>query len=355
MKRIGPILIVVGVALIGGALIARGDESEPGKPSSNSLQGRVISLLQPGKRAPKPAEPEPKPQAEPKERCSSDSPEACKVIAEENGDDPRAETFWGAVECDLDKEPAAVSGQRRVARGGDARPTATGRPQGNESYREIVTHDGDRFFGERCELGRNDYNVKPNTAFYREGDHFLTFTSVLLPDDFPVGTDSSFQGVLQMKQTQPSDVGVEAPAIAMGAYQDRWQLFSAQAVPGTGEVNDRVIWSTPAGTGTWTRFIFDVVYSADPERGMLKVYVDLNGDRDFDDEGEQSPEFGDDEPMATLRAETGVASEGDPLPPGSPVPSHLRAGLYHAPDIECPARGCRVGIDNVQIARARGD
>jgi hypothetical protein len=57
--------------------------------------------------------------------------------------------------------------------------------------------------------------------------------------------------------------------------------------------------------------------------------------------------------MATLRAETGAAAEGDELPPGSPVPSHLRAGLYHAPGIDCPAGGCRVGFDNIQVARAR--
>lgn len=59
--------------------------------------------------------------------------------------------------------------------------------------------------------------------------------------------------------------------------------------------------------------------------------------------------------MATLRREVPEKSldpDIDGLAPGDPVPSHLRAGLYHSPDFDCPMGVCRVGIDNVQIARA---
>ena len=348
--RIGPIMVAAGVVLITFA-VAYGSEDDGGEEKAGpSLRTRIVSLVQP---SPVHAPPEKPEKPAPSPRCSGASPAPCAVFTEDTAADPDPLPFWGAVECDLDDDPRRPSGEHRVTRGGDPAPTATGRGQGNDAYREIVTHNGDEYFGERCELGRNDYLEEPNTVFYREGDHLLTFVSVLLPDDFPLETESTFQGVVQMKQTQPSDVGDEAPAIAMGAYQGRWQLFSSEALPGGGE-NDRVIWSTPAGTGAWTRFVFDVVYSTDPERGRLAVYLDLNGDGDFADEDERSPVFGDDEPIATLRPENGVASEGDALPPGSPVPSHLRVGLYHAPDIDCPARGCRVGIDNVQVARAAG-
>ena len=36
--------------------------------------------------------------------------------------------------------------------------------------------DGDDFSGERCELGENDWRDGP-TAFYREGEHRMTYVS----------------------------------------------------------------------------------------------------------------------------------------------------------------------------------
>ena len=44
--------------------------------------------------------------------------------------------------------------------------------------------------------------------------------------------------------------------------------------------------------------------------------------------------------------------EPDGLKPGQPIPSHLRAGIYHDPLIPCPSpTGCSVDIDNVQVIR----
>ena len=68
-----------------------------------------------------------------------------------------------------------------------------------------------------------------------------------------------------------------------------------------------------------------VTYSQDPNVGRIKVYVDLNGNGDFDDAGEQTQTF---------------------------HPSHLRMGIYHDPAIACPTpSGCPVNIDNVEAAK----
>ncbi|MGH2980504.1 MAG: hypothetical protein ACRDKV_00480, partial [Solirubrobacterales bacterium] len=101
--------------------------------------------------------------------------------------------------------------------------------------------------------------------------------------------------------------------------------------------------------GVWTRFAFDVLYSQDPDRGRLQVSVDLNGDGDFDDRGERTLVIR----TNTLKAET-TGDGDDGLAPGDPIPSHLRAGVYHNPLIPCPPpRGCSIGIDNVQVLESQ--
>jgi len=289
--------------------------------------------------------------------CYSRSPVRCTVFAADRGSKQEVKSFWGAIECDLDDNPPGKSGPRVIPEGGDPHPTASGAP-GSPPYRELVTHEGDVLSGERCEIGRNDFRVLPNTVFYREGDHLVTFVSVRLPKGFPVDTENTFQGAIQMKQTQPSDVGDEAPPIAIGMYQGRWQLFHSDREQYQNHERGTVYWTAPLQSGLWTRFVFDVVYSGDPDKGRLKVYADLNADGDFTDEREQSPLLGDDEPFATLRSEVPEKTpdpDVDGLDPGDPVPSHLRVGLYHSPEIDCPDDVCRVQIDNVQVARARGN
>lgn len=291
------------------------------------------------------------------EPCSPSSPRPCEVFAADRGTKREVKSFWGAIACDLDDDPPGRSGPRVIPSGGDPHRTAMG-TRGDPSFREMVTRAGDEFSGERCEIGRNDFRVLPNTVFYREGDRVVTFVSVRLPDDFPVDTENTFQGAIQMKQTQPSDVGDEAPPIAIGMYQGRWQLFHSDREQDQNHERGTVYWTAPLQTGVWTRFVFDAVYSGDPEKGRLKVYADLNGDGDWADIDEQSPELGDDEPFATLRSEVPEKSSDpdvDGLAPGDPVPSHLRVGLYHSPEIDCPEDVCRVQIDNVQVARARGN
>ena len=101
---------------------------------------------------------------------------------------------------------------------------------------------------------------------------------------------------------------------------------------------DTRVWSIRAPRhGVWVRYAFDVVYSTDPAKGSVKVYVDLNGDGDALDRGEQSPRI----MMATLARDTQT---------GAPIPDHLRIGIYHDSSIACPPpAGCSVDVDNVQV------
>lgn len=237
--------------------------------------------------------------------------------------------LWGDIEC------AAASRQRRVAKGGDTHRRADGKKQGNTAYRRLTVFDGDDYYGERCELGRNERRNGENTgsqtsgtfALYGQDEHRITFFSERYPAGFP-STTPDWQTIMQMKQTEPyadTDVGV---ALSLQLFGGRLRLYDF----------DTRVWSIPAPRhGIWIRYALDVVYSTDPAIGSIKVYVDSNGDGDALDKGEQSPRMH----MATLAS--------DPTT-GGPLPDHLRIGIYHNPAISCPRpAGCSVDVDNVQV------
>ena len=294
MKRLGPIFALVGALL----LLFAADHEEDGERRAH--RGRLARWAAWRPRS-RPAPRWPSPTIRPR-RCGPASPAAVHGLRRRSGTGD-VERFWGAVECDLDDDPSAVSGERTVPSGGDPQPSATGRPPGDDSFRELVTHAGDDYFGERCEIGRNDFREEPNTVFYREGEHLLTFVSVRLPDGFPVETESTFQGVVQMKQTQPSDVGDEAPPIALGMYQGRWQLFSGTGSPLSAEEDGTVIGARRSKPGCGRGSSSTSCTRATRRRAGCSSTRDLNGDGDYGDARESSPVFGDDEPMATLRPE----------------------------------------------------
>jgi hypothetical protein len=249
----------------------------------------------------------------------------CRLLKSDTGSaaDPRG--LWGRIDCETDSRHRLVTSR-------------------GESYRELTVVDGDHVFGERCELGANDYRAK-TFALYREGDHRITFLSLRLPPDFPLSTPD-WQLVMQMKQTQPSDNGNGTPVLSLQADGGRWRLFHSSSADQSEESVE--LWSAPATAGRWTRFAFDVVYSQATEKGSIKVYADLNGDGDAADRGEQSPGIA----TYTLKRETG-APGGDAIAPGTSIPSHLRVGVYHKPAIACPApRGCAVDVDDVQVYEA---
>jgi hypothetical protein len=254
------------------------------------------------------------------------------IVADDTGSNPDPLPFWGSIECQ------DSSRHQQITTGGDTHPKSDGQPQGDSAYRRLTVLDGDDYSGERCELGRNDHNEGP-TAFYHEGQRWATYFSLRLPDGFPLDVQT-WQVVMQMKQAQPSDGGGGVPILSMNAYDNKWIVDSPD--PG-------IEWTFPAQTGIWTRFKWDVFYSQDASQGWLQVSADLNNDRDFADPGERSPVIR----RATLKTEIdGPNGTSDGLAPGDPIPSHLRAGIYHDPVIACPApTGCSVELDNVQVVK----
>jgi hypothetical protein len=259
------------------------------------------------------------------------------VLFDDTGESDDAEELWGSVDCDLDDTPPEESGIFQVDSDGDPSPRADGSDQGNDAFRLARVHDGDDFFGERCELGHNDSAEGP-TALYRDGDRLITYASFRLPPSFPVDT-RDWQGVLQLKQTQPADNADGTPVLSLGAYRGRWILFHSG--PGYTEV-DQELWSVPAQAGVWARFAIDTKLSADPTKGSVRVRADLDGDGTFET---TSPRF----KTNTLKLET-EGDSGDGFEAGDTLPSHLRIGLYHNPVIPC-ANGCHLDMDNVQVVR----
>ena len=257
------------------------------------------------------------------------------TLAEDTASSQDPLPFWGSIDCE------SASRHQQVSVGGDPHPKANGAPQGNSSFRRLTALDGDDFYGERCELGRNDHRIG-TTVFYHEGDRRVTYLSIRLPSNFPPSTPD-WQKVMQMKQTHPSDNGGGTPVLSLGAYDGKWMLFNSDSAGPSG--NDHAIWEAPVQTGVWIRFAFDIVYSQSASKGSIQVYVDTNGDNDFADASEQSSVIR----TYTLKYETGT-NTSDGLAAGQSIPSHLRAGIYHNSAIACPSpSGCSVDLDNVQV------
>lgn len=256
----------------------------------------------------------------------------CRILGSDTAQDVDPTGFWGRVDCGT--WPNLIpTRQTRLSTDGDTHPTATGAPQPDSAFRRLTVMDGDDVAGERCELGLND-NVEGPTAFYHEGQRRATYASIRLPSNFPLAAQT-WQTILQMKQAQPAANAGGVPILEMQAWNNTFYVSS----------DKQVYFSFPATSNVWTRFVFDVTYSADPAKGSVQVSVDLNDDGDIDDAGERSPRVF----AATLKTETTGGLE-DTIAPGESIPSHLRTGLYHNPVLACPPpNGCSTEVDNVQV------
>ena len=252
--------------------------------------------------------------------------------------EPDAAAIWGSIDCERSTR------HRLLTTGGDAHLRGDREAQGNDAYRRLRLREGDDFHGERCELGRNDHRDSP-VAVYREGDRLITYLSLRLPPGFQVDS-RAWQVVMQMKQTQPAAAGGGPPRLALEVSDGMWRL--THHGPTATPLQDGTVWSAPADVNVWTRFALEVVYSADPELGSVRLSADLNGDGDARDPGERS----DLAKLQTLRRERAGGAE-DGIPPGAAIPSHLRVGLYQRPSITCPREGCFIDVDNVGIHEPR--
>jgi hypothetical protein len=244
-------------------------------------------------------------------------PDVGNALFVDRGKGPPA-SVWGSVDC---------AARERVTRD---------RRHGNP-FRRLSVLDGDDFYGERCELGRNNHLEGP-TALYRDGERLVTYVSLKLSKRFPMRGDV-YQVVTQMKQTQPSASGGGRPALALQAYGGRWVLVD----------EGEEIWSAPARRARWTRFSFDIFYSDSPADGTIRVAVDLNGDGDAHDEYERSSRL----ELATLKTEGPDDGRDDGVPEGGAIPSHLRVGIYHDESYDCHGRVCSLAVDDVGIFEPR--
>jgi hypothetical protein len=269
-------------------------------------------------------------------------------LSKDVGLSPDPEERWGKIDCESDSRVS------EVASGGDPHPTATGDLQTDSAYRRLTVFDGDDVSGERCELGRNEHRYGSDGGdgtfqLYREGQRRITYVSFRLPEGFHAD-HTSFQDVLQMKQSQPSDNGSCPPVLSLQVRTGEWWLQHANSPGPCGESESETLWKAPAKAGVWVRMALDVTYSRHSDEGKVKLYLDRNGDGDSLDSDEQSPTF----TTHTLKYET-PDSDGDDtdgLTAGESIPSHLRVGLYHDSSYDCPApSGCSVNVDNVQVVR----
>jgi hypothetical protein len=265
----------------------------------------------------------------------------CTIAREDSSvaADPRP-GLWGSIEC------ATSTRHQQVTAGGDTAKRANGASQSDLSYRSLTVVSGDIFYGQRCELGRNEWRNGENTgtqtsgafALYNKGDRKITFFSQRYGAAFDpsVGT---WQVVFQQKQAQPysGNGPVDgAPAIELQIHGNKLHIANFWSTK----------WSTAAPRlGAWIRYALDVTYSSDASVGKIRLYADLNADGDWNDAGEVSPII-----SAPTLAYTTTSAYG--LNAGDAIPGHPRIGLYHSPTISCPApAGCRVDVDNVQIVR----
>lgn len=263
----------------------------------------------------------------------------CRLVVEDDSLAADPVPRWGSIDCE---DPTR---HRRRAGSDDPHPTALGVTDGNDFWRQLEVRDGDDYYGERCELGRNEHRDGEQGTFtlYQPGTRRITFFSLLLPSRFDLATQR-WQVVAQMKQANPSDLAESgtdygySPILEMNARDGRWEAHN----------NWNLIWQAPARKSTWVRFAVDVYYSPDPNQGWIRFFVDLNGDGDALDQYEAAPAIHTDTLKTEIPDPNGEENDEDGIPAGAAIPSHLRLGIYHDPEIQCqPA--CRVRVDNVQV------
>lgn len=160
--------------------------------------------------------------------------------------------------------------------------------------------------------GRSEANLL--SPMFHEGERWVTMVD--MRPDFDVdrgGGPNDWRVLFQMKQDESLNWAV-APMLTLECRGGAWVLVNYW--------HDR--WDCAAKRGIWTRWAFDVTYSADPSKGRVQVHADLDGDGTYE---EVSPLM----TMQTLLAQQSGVGPG--------IPSDVRTGIYEG-----------IGGDTVQQA-----
>ena len=287
----------------------------PTEPAPTSGSGSGSNSTGSGSGGTASTPPPPPPPSDPPPPPPSDPPSG-SLLREDGATDPDPMPLWNAI--------SAASSSRH-------QQFASGAHDGGP-FRRLTVQDGDDYWGERAELGYNSYQnglgAPWGTFFlYQEDQRRVTDFWMRLPSNFPIDT-STWQVVMQMKQTAPANNGGGTPVLALEVREGNWVLTQSDS-PGPSSLGHEV-WRTPATAGQWTHVSFDVTYSPDPSKGKVQVKVD-----DVD-----SPTF----TTFTQKYETSPASPG--LSAGDGIPSHLRMGIYHNQNLP----GTHVDFTDVRVS-----
>jgi hypothetical protein len=212
--------------------------------------------------------------------------------------------LWRSIECGRffgNSDPSRVQ------------TFSSGGPSGGP-YRRLTVLAGDDWSGNRCELGKNDWSNTFQT--FQQGQHRYVEYWLRLPTalGFQANGDK-FQQVSQLKQAEPyCTPSPDAVAIEIQVREN--QLFY------NAMYHSPDLWATSATPllNRWVRIRHDIVFSTDPSVGQMQLTIS-------DEQGQIIARS----PVLHTRTLVTEAGSGCGLPTGSPVPDHLRIGIYHDP------------------------
>src|SRR5918995_4717879 len=239
------------------------------------------------------------------------------VVRSDPGIEPTPEDLWGDIQCQVDSRY-----EHHVTGGPDGGP-----------WRQLTVLDGDDFYGERCELGRNTKRYGRSSAtdhrgtfyLFRNGDRRIIDWYFKLMPGIPVSTYGNT--IFQLKHTCPCGNITALPELGLPVRLPNLYLRVGDPDP---TVRDR--WSTPVETGVWYHATLDVTFSLTDADGRVQLTID---DVDGVADARSSPTFS----LATINRDD-----------GRPSPDHLRMGQYRNVAISGTSS---VGLADVRVRRRR--
>jgi hypothetical protein len=140
--------------------------------------------------------------------------------------------------------------------------------QGSSAYR-VDLHDGDRSFGERCELGMGS-PTRAGFPVFKEGEESWIGYQVYLPSGFP-SEGWKYNVITQFKNVDD----LCAPALSLHVEQGQLLLF--QSADNQSSCGGDSVWAAPVVYGRWIKLLFHVQWSSDPSKGSVELFGDIDG------------------------------------------------------------------------------